>query len=82
MKRGGKNSEKGYIMFGGSCGYRFMQRIVGRRRFPHIHESNPKNWEETRLEKEKSHVMVTLKGRFKGVNGDKWHMLLLVDIKY
>ena len=41
-----------------------------------------KNWEQTRLKKEKSHVMVTLKGGFKGENGDKWHMLLLVDIQY
>ena len=41
-----------------------------------------KNWEETRLRKEKSHVMVNLKGRFKGEPGDKCHMLLLADINY
>ena len=41
-----------------------------------------KVWEDKRLKKEKSHVMVTLKGRFKGETGDKWHMLLLVDIMY
>ena len=41
-----------------------------------------KKWEQTRLKKDKSHVMVTLKGGFKGETGDKWHMLLLVDIKY
>ena len=35
-----------------------------------------------RLKKEKSHVMVTLEGRFKVETGDKWNMLLLVDIKY
>ena len=33
-------------------------------------------------EERKSHVMVTLKGWFKGETGDKWHMLLLVDIMY
>ena len=41
-----------------------------------------KNWELTRLKKEKYHVMVTFKGRLKGETGNKWHMLLLVDIKY
>ena len=41
MKKGGKNSEKGDIMFGGSCGNRFLMRITGRRIFTHIHESNP-----------------------------------------
>ena len=41
-----------------------------------------KLWEEERLKKEKSHVMVTFKGRFNGETGDKWHMLLLVDITY
>ena len=41
-----------------------------------------KNWEETRLKKEISHVMVTSKGWFKGETGDKWHILLSVDIKY
>ena len=34
------------------------------------------------MKKEKSHVMVTFKGRFKGETGDKWHMLLLVNINY
>ena len=41
-----------------------------------------KNWEEARLKQIKSHVMVPLKGRFKGETGDKWHIILLVDIKY
>ena len=41
-----------------------------------------KNWEETRLKKEISHVMVTMKGQFKGETGDKWHIILSVDIKY
>ena len=45
VKKGGKNSEKGDIMFGGSCGDRFLQSIAGRRRLPCIHERNPKNWE-------------------------------------
>ena len=29
-------------MFGGSCGDRVLQRIAGRRMFPHIHERNSK----------------------------------------
>ena len=41
-----------------------------------------KNWEETRLKKEISHVVLTMKGQFKGETGDKWHILLSVDIKY
>ena len=41
MKKGGKNPEKGDIMFGASCGDRFLQSITGRRSFPHIHVSNP-----------------------------------------
>ena len=41
-----------------------------------------KNWEEAKMKKEKSHVMVTLKGRFKGETGDKWDMLSLLYIKY
>ena len=32
------------------------------------------------MKKEQSHVMVTLKGQFKGENGKKWHMLPLVHI--
>ena len=55
---------------------------MGRRRFIHIHEINPKIWEEMRLKKIKSHVVVTFKGRFKGETGYKWHMLLLVNINY
>ena len=82
MKRAGKNPERGDIMSGGSCVDSFMWRIAGRRSFPNTHEINSKNWEETRLKKEKSHVMVTFKGRFKGETGDKWHMLISVDIKY
>ena len=69
-------------MFGGSRGDRFLMRITERRSFTHIHESNPIFWEETRPKKEKSHVMVTLKGRFKIETGDKWNMRLLVDITY
>ena len=41
-----------------------------------------KNWEQKRLKKEKYHIMVTLKRGFKGETGNKWHMLLLVDIQY
>ena len=82
MKRGGKNPEKGDIIFGGSRGDMFLIRITGRRSFTHIHESNTIFWDETRLKREKSHAMVTLKGRFKIETGDKWNMLLLVDIKY
>ena len=74
--------EKGDIMFGGSHGDMFLLRIAGRRSFTHIHESNTIFWDKTRLKKEKYHVVVTLKGRFKIENGDKWNMLLLVDIKY
>ena len=48
------------------------------RSFPHIHEK----WDDARLKKEKSHVMVTLKGRFQGENKDQCHMLLSVGITY
>ena len=82
MEKGDENSENGDNMFGGSRGDRFLQRISVRRRFTHIHQKKPKNWEETRLKQIKSHIMVSLKGRFKGETGDKWHMLLIVDIKY
>ena len=37
-----------------------------------------KFWEETEMKKEKPHIMVTLKGRFKGETGKKWHMLPLL----
>ena len=33
-----------------------------------------------RKKKDCSHIVVTLKGRFKGETGEKWHMLPLVDI--
>ena len=69
-------------MFGGRRGDRFLQRIMGRRIFTHIHERNPKSLGGDESEERKSHVMVTFKGRFKGETGDKWHMLLLVDIMY
>ena len=36
--------------------------------------------EDTRLRRNQFHVMVTLKGRFKGEMGEKWHMLPLVDV--
>ena len=39
-----------------------------------------KLWEETRNKKYCSHIIVTLKRRFKGETGEKWHMLPLVDI--
>ena len=38
-----------------------------------------KFWEETRKKKDLSHVIVTLKGRFKGRNGQKWHILTILD---
>ena len=41
-----------------------------------------KLWEEKRLKKVKSHVMVTLNGRFYGETGDKCHRILLVYIMY
>ena len=41
-----------------------------------------KFWEETEMKKGKSHVMVTLKGRFKGETGEKWNMLPLLYITY
>ena len=37
------------------------------------------SWEETRLRKGQSHVMVNLQGKFKGDTGEKWHMIPLVD---
>ena len=36
--------------------------------------------EETRLKREQSHIMVTLKKLFKEETGGKWNMLSLVDI--
>ena len=39
-----------------------------------------KFWEETKMKKEKSDFMVTLKGLFKGETGEKWHMLTLLYI--
>ena len=69
-------------MFGGRRGDRFLQRITGRRSFTHIHERNTKSLGGDESEERKSHVMVNLKGQFKGETGDKWHMLLLVDIMY
>ena len=35
--------------------------------------------EETKKKKYLSRIMVTLKGRFEGDTGEKWHMLPLVD---
>ena len=67
-------------MFGGSCGDRFLLRIVGRRSFTNIYESNPIFWEYTGVKKEKSHVMVTLKGWFKIETGYKWNILALLYI--
>ena len=37
-------------------------------------------WEESRLRRNQYHVMVTLKGRFKGETGGGLHMLPLVDV--
>ena len=62
MKNGGKNQEKGDIMYDGSRGDSFLQRIAERRRFPHIHERNNRFWEETRLKKEK----IPCHGNFEG----------------
>ena len=42
LNKGGANMEKGDTMFGRSRGGRFLQRIAKRKRFHHIHESNPK----------------------------------------
>ena len=39
-----------------------------------------KFWEETRIMRNQYHIMVTLRGRFKGETGGKWHMLPLVDV--
>ena len=82
VKRGGQIRKREILCLAASVVIVLMQKIVGRRSFPHIHERNPKNWEDTRLKKENPHVMITLKGRFKGETGDKWHMLLLVYITY
>ena len=74
--------EKGDIMFSGSRGNMFLQRIVGRRIFLKSTKGILKLSGGEQAEERKSHVMVTLKGWFKGETGDKWHMLLLVDIMY
>ena len=58
--------EKGDIMFGGIHADRFLQMIVGRRSFPHIHESNPKISGGDEAYERKNDVMVTLKGLFEG----------------
>ena len=39
-----------------------------------------KLWEETRKKKECSHIVVILKGQFKGETEERWHMFTLVDI--
>ena len=41
----------------------------------------PKFWEGIRLRKGQPHTMATLKGRFKGESGGKWHMVPLMDEK-
>ena len=41
MKKGGKTSEKGDIMFGSSRCDRFLHRIAERISSTHIHEINP-----------------------------------------
>ena len=38
-------------------------------------------WGKTRLTRNKSHIMVTMKGRFKVEKGEKWNMLHLADMK-
>ena len=42
VEKGGKNSEKGDIMFVVSCGDRVLNRIAGIRSFPQILEMNAK----------------------------------------
>ena len=37
-------------------------------------------WEKTRKKNDLSHITVTLKGRFKGKTGEKWHMFPLIYI--
>ena len=37
-------------------------------------------WEETRKRRNISHIMVTLRGRFKGETSEKGHVLPLVDV--
>ena len=39
-----------------------------------------KFWEEIRLRRNQSRVMVTLKGRSRGEMGGNWHILPLVDV--
>ena len=39
-----------------------------------------KFWEEVRQRRDQSHVMVTLKGIFKGEKGGRCHMMPLVDV--
>ena len=51
MKNGGKNPEKGDIIFGGSRGNMFLIRITGRRSFTHIHERNTKELGGEKAEK-------------------------------
>ena len=57
-------------LYGGLLGEEvFMTSLKGMLKF----------WEEKRNNKDLSHIIVTLKGRFKGKNGEYWHMLPLVD---
>ena len=66
-EKGGKLLERGDIMIGGIRGDMVLQNIAGRRSFTHT---------ETRLKKEQSHLIVTLKGETR----ENWHMLTSVNI--
>ena len=49
-------------MFGGSYGDTFLQKVAGRRRFPHIHEMNPKHFGGNEAEERK----IPCHGNFEG----------------
>ena len=64
-----------YAVFIGFCGGLWGEEFF----LTHL-KGMLKLWEETIKEKYPSHIMVTLKGRFKGETGEKWHMLPLLVI--
>ena len=82
MKKGGKIRKSDLLCLVADVVIVFCIRLHIEDIFLTSMKGNLKCWGETRLKKDKSHVMVTLKGRFKGETGDKWNMLLLVDIMY
>ena len=78
--RGGKEqTQRGSSTFSSSIGNRFWWRVEGRGNFTCLYGRNAKVWEETRHRRDKYHVMIILRVRFKGETGEKWSMLPLMN---